>query len=376
MVGTPEKRDANGDIDSDAMLAVAKSTSGNIVIPESFDGYTVVEIGREAFRNVEIIGVTIPTGVTKIGNKAFYRSGIINAEILGNVTWIDEEAFSRTNITSITLPESLVRIGEQAFEHTLLTSIRIPKSVEYLGNESYWFERDGNKEWIEENELYADVFGGCDEMIEVKVDADNKVYADVDGVLYTKDLTTLLYNPGGKKSVAIAEGTEVINEEAFGGAQITTITLPNTLKTIGRFAFEGSALTSITIPASVTEIGEGAFEGCENLTDVYNLATTPQVIDEHTFPVQEDWTEQGPVFTINNITLHVPAGSKAAYEAADGWKYFKTIVEDAATGISSAKHQTNGETETYSLDGIRTNGHKGLNIIRQADGTVRKVLVK
>ena len=134
MVGTPEKRDANGDIDSDAMLAVAKSTSGNIVIPESFDGYTVVEIGREAFRNVEIIGVTIPTGVTKIGNKAFYRSGIINAEILGNVTWIDEEAFSRTKITSIPLPESLVRIGEQAFEQTLLTSITIPASVTNLGD--------------------------------------------------------------------------------------------------------------------------------------------------------------------------------------------------------------------------------------------------
>ncbi|MBR1400364.1 MAG: leucine-rich repeat domain-containing protein [Prevotella sp.] len=327
MVGTPEKRNADGEIDSDAMLAVAKSTSGNIVIPGSFDGYTVVEIGREAFRNVEITGVTIPSGVTKIGKKAFYRSGITYAEIQGNVTLIDEEAFSRTKITSITLPESLVRIGEQAFERTLLTSIRIPKSVMYLGNESYWFEWGDNKEWIEEDELYADVFGECDEMIEVKVDADNEVYADIDGVLYTKDLKTLLYNPGGRKNAVIAEGTEVIYSEAFADLQSTTIALPNTLKTIGRFAFEGAALTSITIPASVTEIGEGAFERCEYLTDVYNLATTPQAISDHTFPVQEDWTEQGPVFTINNITLHVPVGRKAAYEVATGWSLFANIVE-------------------------------------------------
>ncbi|MGF0039132.1 leucine-rich repeat domain-containing protein, partial [Victivallis vadensis] len=56
----------------------------------------------------------------------------------------------------------------------------------------------------------------------------------------------------------------------FACTDLTSVTLPNSVTSIGARAFYGcSALTSITIPSGVTSIGDNAFQGCTNLTDIY-----------------------------------------------------------------------------------------------------------
>lgn len=56
-----------------------------------------------------------------------------------------------------------------------------------------------------------------------------------------------------------------IGASAFSDcANLTSITIPNSVISIGEGAFCGSGLTSIIIPDGVTSIGELAFEDCES----------------------------------------------------------------------------------------------------------------
>ena len=133
------------------------------------------------------------------------------------------------------------------------------------------------------------------------------------------------------------------------------------MTTIEEQAFYGcSSLISVTIPESVTSIGNFVFDRC-GLTSVTNLATTPQAIEYSTF---DSFNEYG--------TLHVLPGCKAAYEAADYWKNF-TIVEDATTGIDAVESlATISEDKIFSISGQKLDkAVKGVNIING-----KKVLMK
>lgn len=83
---------------------------------------------------------------------------------------------------------------------------------------------------------------------------------------YSRDGKRLFSGPIGT-SYIIKEGTEVICDEAFDGAQeLTSITIPSSVKAIGVGAFEFcSGLTSISLPFGLKSIGGGAFSTCFGL---------------------------------------------------------------------------------------------------------------
>ena len=54
----------------------------------------------------------------------------------------------------------------------------------------------------------------------------------------------------------------------FSGTNFTSVTIPNSVTSIGSYAFEGCGLTNVTIPDSVTSIGQWAFYGCTSLTSI------------------------------------------------------------------------------------------------------------
>ena len=64
------------------------------------------------------------------------------------------------------------------------------------------------------------------------------------------------------------------DSEAFYGANISSVSFPNTIEIIGSYAFENcSGLTNVNIPSSVTNIKNGAFSSCSNLTSITVDAT-------------------------------------------------------------------------------------------------------
>ena len=207
------------------------SASGALVIPETIDGYRVTSIGISAFEGCSsLTSVTIPNGVTNIGEMAF---------------------FDCTSLTSVTIPDGLTSIGENAFYYcTSLTSITIPNSVISIGDE---------------------VFEGCDSLIQICVDEQNRKYTEVDGILFTKDIKTLICYPAGiTGGYLIPDSVVYIQHGAFYGCKgLTSVIIPNSVLNIGSDAFfYCTSLTSVTIPDSVTGIEGGAFYGCSGLTSV------------------------------------------------------------------------------------------------------------
>lgn len=83
---------------------------------------------------------------------------------------------------------------------------------------------------------------------------------------YESSATPWLQQSGHIKQLVIGDGVTHIGDKSFaylGG--VTSVWLPDSLKTIGSYAFAETKLYGITIPEGVTEIGTRAFQNCRQL---------------------------------------------------------------------------------------------------------------
>ena len=70
-------------------------------------------------------------------------------------------------------------------------------------------------------------------------------------------------------SVTIPNSVKSIGDNAFRSSRLTSVTIPNSVKSIGAGAFSDcSFLISVTIPNSITAIQNAVFRGCDVLTSV------------------------------------------------------------------------------------------------------------
>ena len=109
-------------------------------------------------------------------------------------------------------------------------------------------------------------------------------------------------------------GIVVIPESVKYGGNTYSVTC------IGSGHFFGIELTSVTIPNSVTTIGSSAFMDCDNLTSIVSEIKNPFIISGVGFS------------SYAYATLTVPAGTKSLYQSTTGWSEFQNIVEASGGG--------------------------------------------
>lgn len=198
-------------------------------------------------------------------------------------------------------------------------------------------------------------------------------------------------------SVTIPNSVTTIGRYAFSGcAHLTSVMIPNSVTTIEEYAFSHCVhLTSVIIPNSVTTIGESAFVYCSGLTSV-TIPKSVTKIDEKAFnnlvnlkEINYDTTE--PIEANKNIfgdntytkaTLNVAVGGLDKAYSTLPWLYFANIKETDFSGIEDviADLDPDAPIEVFNINGVKVadaidNLPAGIYIIRQGKIT-KKVAVK
>ncbi len=413
------KYNLNGDnLTAEVAEQDASTIAGDITIPETItyedNTYTVTSIADAAFINCDLTSITIPNIVTSIGYNAFEGClSLTSVTLPDSLKTIGYNAFTDcANLTGISIPNGVTEIGGNAFNGCIsLTSIIIPESVSSIGDNA--FSGCSNLagvmvEWFDPAECTCgtDVFKGIDSDAILHIpngtfDLYNAAspwksfdtvleytfLVTIDGLLYSVELTNNTASVRNDGSTTLSGTVTIpetitykgktftitsISDGAFAGCtDINGFNIPTTITYISDGAFyDCSGLTEITIPASVTNLAMMVFSGCTNLKSVTVLWTDPTTCscDNSTF---EDIT--------GNATLYVPTGTKSLYEATSPWKKFSKIEEYDPTGIRQHTLQAdNPISACYNTSGQRiTKPQQGqVVIVKYADGTSRKVLVK
>ncbi len=287
----------------------------------------VTSIGNDAFYDCDsLVSVSLPNTVTKIGMSAFDGCASLKTIVFPNsLTTIGKMAFMDSGLTSVTLPNSVTSVGSQAFDYcknltepiyndylfarlpsgfkgeysikegikvicdlafhgcSKLTGVNFPESLIEIGYHAFaecgYLERvtiPKNVKTIADIAFFTTTYdkntnGDVCELTAINVDSDNPYYASVNGVLYDKNIKTLVQYPLGKKNYVftVPNTVDSIGMYACYGALFSELNLPNSLKVIHLCAFTACRkLTKLIIPNSVEKIYPGAFQSCLYLTEL------------------------------------------------------------------------------------------------------------
>ena len=363
--------------------------SGEVVIPETVTyesvEYSVTSIGEGSFSSCSsLTSVMIPNSVISIGGCAFYGcSELTSITIPNSVTSIGESVFSScSSLTSVMIPNSVTSIGGHAFVGcNSLTSVTIPNSVTSIGEGAFQDCRGLTSMTIPNNVTFIgeDTFYGCSSLTSVMI-PNSVILIGVNAFRECSSLTSVtipcsVTSIGGRAfeecsnltSVTIPSSVTSIGSYAFQNcSSLKSVTIPNGVTSIGDDTFYGCAnLVTITLGKGISTIGFGAFSKCANLTDVYCYAENVPNTATNTF--EDSYIEYA--------TLHVPAGSKAVYEAADYWKEFKEIIEMEDPSVRTVNVATAGTlSDLMSNDDVDPLTITDLTITGQLNGTDLRLL--
>ena len=187
-----------------------------------------------------LTNITIPSSVKEIGNNAFSGcSALESIEIPIGISTIGTYAFQNCKkITNIVIPEGVTTIGSGAFSGcSALTSITIPSSVK---------------------SIKSGAFRMCNALTSIN-------YLGTIG-----DWCGMEFEGSGRFNVS----TPLVNGAILyiDNKQVTDVVIPNTITKINDLVFYNyTSLKSITIPETVKEIGKDAFNGCTSLVKMNYL---------------------------------------------------------------------------------------------------------
>ncbi len=262
------------------------------------DGITTIP--ANLFNQAKFLNCTvaIPNTVTTIGDFAFcgdysnqsYNLKAVTFGASSKLSQIGHSAFANAQLQTLLLPESVTKIGSEAFINNSLREIRIPSGVTEIGSRAF-----ANNSSLKTIKVDSKVITGAEERIFEGCAVQSVTFAD--GI---KAIPAKLFKEAKfvNCTITIPNTVETIGDYAFGGSindrehaikklvfenvshvssigigafeytQITELRLPSTLKKIGQEAFKATNISELVIPSGVETIDTWAFGDCANLRKV------------------------------------------------------------------------------------------------------------
>lgn len=357
-----------------------------VVLPENLE-----EIGAYAFSYTMLTRMPLPSSLKRLGKGAFMTCNLTydfyrgdNFRLPEGIEEIPDSCFyGAVKCNDFHFPQTIKRIGSWAFGNTMLSRIELPSMLEKIGDHAFM-----------ETTLKEVVFtGGC----------------RVLGVGMFNDCPLL-------EKITLPDDAEIIPQYFLGHTAVTSIDIPASVRIIEEWAFGlNHYLTNVTLHEGIEEIKGNAFAYCDKLKKIVlpqtlqnvgdNAVSAPQLFCKPSIPPKCEGTG-----ATADVTLYVPAGAKALYAEAEGWKNAKeiieltaeefemagigdvTVTENSVTVIASngqAIIETSADSPTgfaiYSTDGrLVTSGiaaprtavslAPGIYIVRTADSTTKIAL--
>lgn len=285
----------------------------NISIPTELEGHSVKSVGN---------GVLNIIGKEKLGTVTVHR---INIELPDGLESINDHAFEGTDFRgwSIVIPSSVKSIGNWAFANSVNNCnnrrIIIPDSVETIGDYAFANVIERGYSYNPEYNSVVESKSGSSKYWWVKF-------------------------PSMCRELQLGSGLKSIGKYAFLNQQkLRTVTIPNTLESIGEGAFLNTAIHSVTISDGRTKsltIGKYAFA----LTDIEGFTVTSKcIIDDGVFAhcynlvgvTLEDNITKIPAYTFYNCRLleNVTKTSDITEIGEKAFKGCKTLESEKYQGI-------------------------------------------
>lgn len=285
-------------------------------------------IGQSAFEGCSSLErAEIPPEVAEIPMKAFYGCSSLKSVRLGSgISVLEPYSFAETGLVTVEIPAALTRIGECAFNdcHSLLAINVSPDNPSYRSDEGILLSKNGSS-------LHAYPAGKPSRnfsipifitRIEPSAFHGNRRLESVEIPAGVKEISYDAFAEcAGLQSISISGSVRSIKAGAFSGCvSLRTAELSEGLTEIGALAFEDCrSLSGIWIPSTVRSVGSSAFKGCSSLSSMK-------------FAAKEGWTHAPPPSFESRAVK--PSELSAENFARSGGKFFESEISRAAGGQS------------------------------------------
>ena len=251
--------------------------------------------------------------------------------IPNNITSIGESALAGcSSLTDLKIGSNVETIYEYAFAGCKsLPVIRIPRAVTDIKN-SVFYQCTGLKTVIMDD---RDKVLNLGSNRKNNYDYGNPLFSDcpLDSVYIGGNISyntnsnygySPFYRNTSLRTVVITDKeTEISENEFYGCTNLQDVKIGDGVEKFGDWAFSGcSSLKNFSFGMSVETIGKEAFSDCTAMERIYSRSPQPPVCGSQALDDINKW----------NCVLTVPAGNKAAYQAADQWKEFFFVEEGEA----------------------------------------------